>query len=434
MNARDVKRWLATYVWAARVLARSRPPHHRFWRGFLSGRPPLLHDRSAESVSEINRKSEEYFDQPGNREYWLDRPYSDPATANRLLWRLHLLLSALRLRPGDRVLDFGCGTGWTSVLLTRLGADVVGMDIAPAALALAREVAARDLPGEAGRRLRFAPYDGGAIPFPDGEFDLVLVNDAFHHFPNPRTLLAEFHRTLAPHGRFAFCEPGIGHAATAHSQRERAHGVLEEEVDLDQLERSGRAAGFEEMEVLVPALDPEALTLSAGRTRAFLRGLPGVVPVDLLREAVLTGPIGFLRKGPHKTTSLHPRAHQAVIRSFVTTVRTAPGEAFTAEAEVTNPTDTAWLREGRRGQGYVRLGAHLLAADGRTLDADYGRAPLPRDVGRRESARVSLALTAPRDPGRYRVCLDLVNEGTCWFAQEGSPTVSFDLEVAGPAA
>ena len=136
------------------------------------------------------------------------------------------------------------------------------MDIAPAALELARQVADRDLDAAARRRVRFERYEGRAIPFPDGEFDVVLVNDAFHHFPNPRTLLAEFHRTLGPHGRFAFCEPGIGHAATAHSERERAHGVLEEEVDLDQLERSGRAAGFEEMELLVPALDPEAFTLS----------------------------------------------------------------------------------------------------------------------------------------------------------------------------
>jgi SAM-dependent methyltransferase len=432
VSLRDFKRYLGTWFWASRVLDRSRPPHYRFWRGLVSRRPALLADRPPESVAAINQRSQDYFEQPGNREYWMDRPYSDPATANRALARLHLVLGALRLRAGDRVLDFGCGTGWTSVLLGRAGADVVGMDIAPAALELARQVADRDLDPAARHRVRFERYEGGAIPFPDGAFDLVLVNDAFHHFPNPRTLLLEFHRILGPHGRFAFCEPGIGHAATAHSERERAHGVLEEEVDLDQLERSGRAAGFAEMELLVPALDPEAFTLSGGRARAFLRGVPGVVPVDLFREAILTGPVGFLRKGPHKTTSLHPRSHRAEIRSRATLVRVGPEEEFAVEASVANPTDTAWLREGRRGQGYVRLGAHLLAEDGRTLEADYGRAPLPHDVGRRESAVLTLRLRAPRDPGRYRVCLDLVNEGICWFAQEGSPTVSFELEVARP--
>jgi SAM-dependent methyltransferase len=429
MRLRDVKRYLGTYLWASRVLDRNRPPHFRFWRGLVSRRPALLADRPADSVAAINLRSQDYFDQPGNREYWLNRPYSDPATANRLLWRLHLLLSALRVRAGDRVLDFGCGTGWTSVLVARLGAEVVGMDIAPAALELAREVADRDLDDAARGRVRFAPYQGGAIPFPDGEFDLVLVNDAFHHFPNPRTLLAEFHRVLGPHGRFAFSEPGIGHAATAHSQQERAHGVLEEEVDLDQIERSGRAAGFQEMEVLVPALDPEAFTLSAGRARAFLRGVPAVLPVDLVREAILTGPLGVLRKGPHKATSLHPRSHRAVIHSRRGRLRVGPGEAFAVEATVTNATDTAWLREGRRGQGYVRLGAHLLAEDGRTIEHDFGRAALPHDVGHGESAALTLPLRAPAERGRYRVCLDLVNEGICWFAQEGSPTVAFELDV-----
>ena len=98
----------------------------------------------------------------------------------------------------------------------------------------------------------------------------------------------------------------------------------------------------------------------------------------------------------------------------------------------TNPTDTAWLQAGRRGQGFVRLGAHLLAADGRTLEHDYGRASLPHDVGRRESVALTLRLRAHGNPGRYRVCLDLVNEGICWFAEEGSATVSFELVVGRP--
>jgi SAM-dependent methyltransferase len=346
-----------------------------------------------------------------------------------VLWRFGLLVSALRPGPSDRILDFGCGTGWTSILLARMGAEVVGMDIAPAALAIASEAADHDLrPAQRGH-LTFATYGGARIDAHDGSFDAVVVNDAFHHFPNPKELLAEFHRILTPHGLFGFSEPGIGHAATEHSQAERAHGVLEEDVDLEQLYRSGKAAGFDDLDVLIPALEPEALALPMDRMRLFLRGVPGVLPTDLLRNAVLTGPIGVFRKGPYRATSLHPRSHQAEIEPASRTVSARAGETFVLAVRLRNPTETVWLREGRRGIGYVRLGAHLLDGDGRELELDYGRGTLPKDVTQGEAVPAEIRLEAPKAPGLYIVRLDMVNEGVCWFAQTGSPAADVALDV-----
>jgi SAM-dependent methyltransferase len=413
---------------ARRSLTRCRPRHFRPLLGLFAPPPPLLLDRPAPDVEAINRNSEAYFEKAENRAYWLNRPYSDPASAARILSRFSLLLSALGPRPGDRVLDFGCGTGWTSAMLARLGASVVGMDIAPSALQIAREVADRELGADRGRA-QFAVYGGARIDFPDQEFDFVVVNDAFHHFPNPRQLLQEFQRVLAPHGQFGFSEPGIGHAATAHSQAERALGVLEEDVDLEQLYRSGRAAGFADLEVLVPPLEPEALALSMDRARAFLRGRPGIVPARLLRLAILTGPMGVFRKGPYRVTSLHPRSHRAQIEPEVKALAVAPGASFTVAARVTNRTETVGLREGRRGIGYVRLGAHLHAATGEQRELDYGRGALAGDLEGGSEERVVLSLIAPANVGRYLVRLDMVNEGVCWFAQEGSPTADVSLDV-----
>ena len=93
--------------------------------------------------------------------------------------------------------------------------------------------------------MRFDLYSGSTIDLEDGEVDFVVVYDAFHHFPNPMEILREFHRVLSPHGRFGFAEPGAGHAAMADSLMEIEHGILEQDLDLEQFYRSAMAAGFQ---------------------------------------------------------------------------------------------------------------------------------------------------------------------------------------------
>jgi hypothetical protein len=165
------------------------------------------------------------------------------------------------------------------------------------------------------------------------------------------------------------------------------------------------------------------------KARAFLRGMPAIVPTDLLRLSILTGPIGVFRKGPYRITSLHPRSNLARIAPESGSVAARPGAAFTVAATVTNPSETVWLREGRRGIGYVRLGAHLMDAAGQQLDLDFGRIELPHDVPAGASVRLVLSLVAPKSPGRYGLQLDMVNEGICWFAQQGSPVADVRLDV-----
>ena len=398
-------------------------------RGWLAAPPPLLEDRPWPETEEVNDASRRYFERTHGREFWLNRPLSDRPPDPTALWRFGLLAGALRLQPGARVLDFGCGTGWTSTLLARMGLDVVGLDIAPAALELAREAARRDLAHSPDARVTFEVYGGEAIDAPDGRFDAVFVFDAFHHLPNPRELLGEFHRVLGPHGRFAFAEPGIGHGQGEEAEAEREHGVLEEDVDLVQLDATARAAGFRELEVLVPPLPPEVLTLSMPRLRLYMQGASWLVPADFVRREILTQPMGLLRKGPWAITSLAPGAQGGRIVPHRTTLRARAGETARLEVDLTNTAETAWLREGRHGRGYVRLGAQLLDAGGVMLSRDHARADLPADVPEGGSATVVLEPAVPASPGDYVLRLDLVNEGVGWFEAEGSPVVDVALEV-----
>ena len=376
--------------------------------------------------------SEKYYEHAERREFWLNRPFSHPESVGKHLERFGLLLSTLGIRPGDKVLDFGCGTGWTSIMLARTGAEVIGMDIAPAALEIGREAAERQLASESRSRLSFRTYGGYAIDLSDDELDFVIVYDAFHHFPNPMTILREFHRVLSPVGRFGFAEPGVGHGESEDSVMETEHGILEQDLDLEQLYRSAMEVGFTGVELAIPALQPEMLTLPMSRMRSYLRGLSWLVPDDFLRKTILTGPIGVFRKGRYPVTSLNPRAHTAGIRPSASRVAVTAGATFRMSAHVVNLSHTVWLKQGRRGRGFVRLGAHLLADNGSVIDHDYARGSIPRDMPNRAAADVDLELRAPAAPGGYTVRLDMVNEGICWFAQQGSTVADVALLVTAP--
>ena len=202
-------------------------------------------------------------------------------------------------------------------------------------------------------------YSGGRLDYPDGHFDAVVVFDAFHHLPNPQEMLREFRRVLAPNCRLGMAEPGIGHADNPHSKDEMETGVLEREIDLEQLHAAGLAAGFLGLEAVVPGLHPHALTLPMRRLRWYLRGLSWLLPANHVRLAILGAPIVLLWKGPYFISSLHPRDQAAEIRSAVLQLAVRPGETASIEATLVNRGATVWLKEGRHGRGFVRLGAHL---------------------------------------------------------------------------
>jgi ubiquinone/menaquinone biosynthesis C-methylase UbiE len=105
------------------------------------------------------------------------------------------------LRPGQSLLDAGCGPGTITADLALLVApgEVVGMDAADEVVAQAREHARElGLPN-----LRFEVGDLFALRYPDASFDVVHLHQVLQHLADPVAALVELRRVLSPDGLLA---------------------------------------------------------------------------------------------------------------------------------------------------------------------------------------------------------------------------------------
>jgi SAM-dependent methyltransferase len=122
-----------------------------------------------------------------------------------------------RVRPGDTVLDFGCGRGSFAAAAARAvgpAGKVYALDVNPLALEAARKK---------GGKKDYGPVEvilsDGATGLPDGSVDVVLLYDVFHELDAPAAVLAELARILKPGGKLSFSDHHLdGEGAVAAVQ------------------------------------------------------------------------------------------------------------------------------------------------------------------------------------------------------------------------
>ena len=118
----------------------------------------------------------------------------------------HALLARLAARPGESILDLGCGTGTLALSIARecVETQVWGLDADKAALRIAR------LKRNAGLRVHWSHGLAQAAPFSDGAFDAVVSSLFFHHLTRTDkvAVLREVLRILRPGGRILFADWG----------------------------------------------------------------------------------------------------------------------------------------------------------------------------------------------------------------------------------
>jgi SAM-dependent methyltransferase len=118
------------------------------------------------------------------------------------------LAETLRPRPGNRILDVGCGQGLAEVSLGRLHISqirLVGID-----LAVAKVIAALQETKSHNQRVGFAAADACRLPFRDGAFDSLYCVAVLQHVVDAGAAVGEFARATARNGRIVAVEPDNG--------------------------------------------------------------------------------------------------------------------------------------------------------------------------------------------------------------------------------
>jgi arsenite methyltransferase len=151
----------------------------------------------------------------------LDTPdlaaHYESASVERQFKTGRLLIAKIGIRPGDRVLDVGSGTG----LLAEYVASLVGprgfvqaVDPLPLRIGIAKR--------RAKANLQFAVGDAYALDeFRDGSFDVIYLNAVFHWFPEKLVPLRNFQRLLKPGGV-------LGLSTGSKDHPNRIHGIQQQ--------------------------------------------------------------------------------------------------------------------------------------------------------------------------------------------------------------
>jgi SAM-dependent methyltransferase len=182
----------------------------------------------------------------GGRHHALNKPFSQPDCGLELM-QVGAILELLPPPPA-RVLECGCGTGWLARILQKRGYDVVGTDVAPDAIDLARNNTYFD----DAEPLDFRVADSEDLPF-DAEFDAVIFYDALHHSVDEQAAIDGAYRALKPGGVCIASEPAWGHEDNSREVVAR-YDVTEKDMPPAKVARLARAAGFRKVRFF-PRLD-----------------------------------------------------------------------------------------------------------------------------------------------------------------------------------
>jgi ubiquinone/menaquinone biosynthesis C-methylase UbiE len=207
----------------------------------------------------MSKKGEiEYLDHLGEHgiAHAINKPFSDPECGTYLV-RIGALMLLLPTPPVT-LLDFGCGTGWTSAFFAEAGYHVTGVDISPTMIKQA-QTKWKHIPN-----LTFVVWDYETLGL-KATFDCAVFFDALHHATDEKLALATAYRALKPGGLCVTDEPGTGHSQTPAARSAMTqYGVTEKDMPPKRITQLAREAGFQRTRV-VPSAQGLAGILYASR-------------------------------------------------------------------------------------------------------------------------------------------------------------------------
>jgi demethylmenaquinone methyltransferase/2-methoxy-6-polyprenyl-1,4-benzoquinol methylase len=176
------------------------------------------------TADEIYHLRKQFFDD--HAEKWLDTWYKDPATGHydKHEQDFKRLFSLLPLKPGDHVLDAGCGTGvLVPFILERITpkGTLHELDFSEKMIEFNRSRHVHD-------NIRFIVADAESAPLDDASCDLVICFSCFPHFDDKKKAIATLLRILKPNGVLAVSHFDSSQGINKH--HESCHAVMHDRL------------------------------------------------------------------------------------------------------------------------------------------------------------------------------------------------------------
>ena len=353
----------------------------------------------------------------------LRKPFFGIRDTQANLYGAAAVLQLSRLFLGARVLDFGAGTGWFSRMLAFMECKPIAVDVSAKALELGRVAFERD-PVAAGLSVDWRVYDGLTLPLADDSVDRIVCYDSFHHVADQAAVLREFHRVLVPGGRVAFHEPGPDHSKSPISQFEmRQHGVIENDIVVEQIWAMAEAIGFSGLEMALIAPYARVVTLTDYNRiiggDATLKDVSA--QVQGLTDAAASLRVFAMTKGAAITDS---RAGTGLAGEVTVQLTQINGSVIRGRARVVNTGPAVWCAS-TDDPGGVWLG--VKEPDNKE-EIDAGRIFLS-DTAILPGQVVEVDFTIPMPKLRpARLAFDLVAEWVVWFETLGAVPLVFVVD------
>ncbi|MCL5291269.1 MAG: class I SAM-dependent methyltransferase [Actinobacteria bacterium] len=183
----------------------------------------------------------------------VNKPFSDESCGNYLA-EMGAIMSLLPPPPA-KLLDLGCGTGWTSCFFARRGYEVTGQDISEDMICYAN----LNKDKEELDNLHFIAGDYEGMDF-SCEFNCAVFFDSLHHSLNEEDAIRMVYKALKPGGICVTSEPGLGHEVNPGTiDAVRKYNVIERDMPPEKIIHAGKKAGFTIFKVYPHALQLNAL-------------------------------------------------------------------------------------------------------------------------------------------------------------------------------
>ncbi len=201
----------------------------------------------------------------GGVKHSLAKPFSDEH-AGALLAQIGTIMQLLPPPPA-RLLDLGCGTGWTSVMFARRGYEVVGQDISKEAIDLAQKHNPKL------KNLSFVISDFESMKYKN-EFDCAVFFESLHHAEDVEAALKSVYKALKDGGVCVTAEPGLFHSSSPSSKKAVAeYGVTERDMPPSLVIKQAKKVGFKKFKVFPDAALLQRLAIKKSYNRKPLQPL-----------------------------------------------------------------------------------------------------------------------------------------------------------------